>query len=150
MGKGVPTKSWKDRVSWESRGGCSDEQKMEAFPAGVGGGVGVGVGVGEGVSSKVVEGRGFQHGRVFRRAKKRSFSNAGVLRTGADDNGRKKIILIKPIGSSNLPVGSPVQTVQPQFNAIPVQLTGPDRNRNQPTVEPVGLAGPIRFLKSWE
>lgn len=97
MGKGVPTKSWKDRVSWESRGGCSDEQKMEAFPAGVG--VGVGVGVGEGVSSKVVEGRGFQHGRVFRRAKKRSFSNAGVLRTGADDNGRKKIILIKPIGS---------------------------------------------------
>ena len=84
MGKGVPTKSWKDRVSWESRGGCSDEQKMEAFPAGVG------VGVGEGVSSKVVEGRGFQHGHVFRRAKKRSFSNARVLQTGATTIGGKK------------------------------------------------------------
>ena len=57
---------------------------MEAFPAGVG------VGVGEGVSSKVVEGRGFQHGHVFRRAKKRSFSNARVLRTGATTMGGKK------------------------------------------------------------
>ena len=49
--------------------------------------------------------------------------------------------------SSNSLVGPLVQLVRFRFNLFPSQLTGQDQNRDQPTVEPVGPAGPVWFLK---
>ena len=49
-----------------------------------------------------------------------------------------KIIIIILIQSTDSLVEPPIQVIWPWFNAIPVQLTEPEENRDQPTVEPIG------------
>ena len=56
---------------------------------------------------------------------------------------KKKKIKIKKIELSGSPIGPPIQLVQFLFNHFLGQLTGLDRNHDQPSVRLV------RFLKSW-
>ena len=89
-------------VAW----GCSDGQKMEPFPLGVGGGAGVPAGSWkDGVSSLGV-GSDRQKREAF------LFQHEGVAGEG-QQQWEEKLILIEPNGSSGLSVGPSVQAIRP-------------------------------------
>ena len=67
------------------------------------------------------------------------------------EGGRKMSYWVRreSTGSSGSPVEPPVQTVQFRFDCFLIQLDRPNRNHDQPMVELIELASPVRFLKPW-
>ena len=72
---------------------------------------------------------GSKCGRGFRQAKNGSFSSAGVLLARDDDNGRKKLILIKPASSKRTGYRLDRRFKRSDPGSIPFRSNWPDRTK---------------------